>query len=100
MKVRFFSIALLLMLALITAACGTNEKTVVDDTAITAAVKTDLASDVALKSIATIEVNTTNGVVTLAGQVPSAQEKSAAEKVVRSVNGVKDVKNNLQVQTK
>ena len=42
--------------------------------------------------------NVTNGVVTLAGEVPNAQVKAEAEKEARSVSGVVDVKNNLQVK--
>jgi osmotically-inducible protein OsmY len=41
----------------------------------------------------------TNGVVTLAGEVPNAQVKADAEAAVRSVNGVKGVNNNLQVKS-
>jgi osmotically-inducible protein OsmY len=44
-----------------------------------------------------IDVNTTNGVVTLAGQVESAEVKHSAEKVTASVPGVVRVNNNLQV---
>jgi hyperosmotically inducible protein len=72
----------------------------VDDTAITTAVKSKLAADMQLRSVVTIEVNTTQGVVTLAGEVNSAELKSLAEKIARSVDGVKQVKNNLQVEKK
>lgn len=90
---------LVLTVASFTLSCSSQTgKGAVDDTAITSAVKGKLAKDVALKSVATIEVNTTNGVVTLAGEVPSAAEKTAAETVAKSVEGVKSVKNNLQVK--
>jgi osmotically-inducible protein OsmY len=42
-------------------------------------------------------VNTTNGVVTLAGQVESTEVKSKAESVAASVQGVVRVNNELQV---
>jgi osmotically-inducible protein OsmY len=40
----------------------------------------------------------TNGVVTLAGEVPNPQVKIDAEKEARSVDGVVRVINNLQVK--
>ncbi|HKC25287.1 MAG TPA: BON domain-containing protein [Thermoanaerobaculia bacterium] len=45
-----------------------------------------------------IEVNSTNGVVTLAGQVPNHLDKLKAEEVARSVEGVVRVNNDLQVE--
>ena len=69
----------------------------VNDAQITTQVKTKLASDVRPSSLANIDVNTTNGVVTLAGQVENAEVKHNAEKVAASVPGVVRVNNNLQV---
>ena len=46
-----------------------------------------------------IEVDTTNGVVSLNGVVESAQQKARAEQLTRGVNGVKGVKNNLQISS-
>ncbi len=103
---RYLVTKTLLMVLVLTAAsfalsfAAQTDKGPLDDTAITSAVKAKLAKDVALKSIATIEVNATNGVVTLAGEVPSAKEKEAAETVAKSVDGVESVKNNLQVKPK
>jgi hyperosmotically inducible protein len=68
-----------------------------DDTAITTSVKSQLATDVELSTITGIEVNTTNGVVTLSGQVDTDQVKRRAETVAQSVDGVVRVTNNLQV---
>ena len=68
------------------------------DAAITTEVKSKLASDVNPTSLANIEVNTTNGVVTLAGQVESEEIKSKAELIVLAVPGVASINNNLQVQ--
>lgn len=45
----------------------------------------------------TINVDTTNGVVTLFGMVPTETSKSAAEAEVAKVSGVTEVRNNLQV---
>lgn len=69
----------------------------IDDSTITAAVKAKLAKDVRLGTLTGIEVNTTDGVVTLAGKVKSMQEKTAVSELVNGVDGVKSVKNNLQV---
>lgn len=70
---------------------------VVDDSVITTSVKAELAKDVRLGTLTGIEVNTTKGVVTLAGKVRNAEEKLLAEKVAKSIDGVQKVNNNLQV---
>ena len=44
-----------------------------------------------------MDVNVTNGVVTLAGEVPNAQVKAQAEQEARSVSGVTRVIHNRQV---
>jgi hyperosmotically inducible periplasmic protein len=72
----------------------------VDDASIKAAVKAKLAADVRLSTLTNIEVNSTNGVVTLAGQVRDESDRIAAEQVARSVDGVVRVNNNLQVRNR
>ena len=72
----------------------------VSDVQITTQVKAKLASDVRASSLTNIDVNTTNGVVTLAGEVENAEVKHGAEKVAASVPGVVRVNNNLQVDAK
>jgi osmotically-inducible protein OsmY len=67
------------------------------DAQITTQVKAKLASDVRASSLANIDVNTTNGVVTLAGEVESPEVRSKAEAAVASVSGVVRVNDNLQV---
>jgi len=71
----------------------------IDDASLTASVKTSLVGDKAA-NLTRIEVDTTNGVVSLNGVVESAQQKSRAEELTRRVNGVKGVKNNLQVSSR
>ena len=44
-----------------------------------------------------IDVDTYDGVITLHGKVPTAQEKSRAAEIAKSISGVKDVRNLLQV---
>jgi osmotically-inducible protein OsmY len=69
----------------------------VSDLQITTQVKAKLASDVRASSLTNVDVNTTNGIVTLAGQVESTDVKRSAETVTASVPGVLRVNNNLQV---
>jgi hyperosmotically inducible protein len=88
--------AVLLLVGL--AACKTTSspRRQVDDGAIKASVKAKLAADVRLTNI---EVNSTDGVVTLAGKVRSDEERRMASDVARSVDGVVKVNNNLQVES-
>lgn len=72
----------------------------VDDASIKASVKAKLAADVRLSTLTNIEVNSTNGVVTLAGQVRDESDRIAAEQVARSVDGVVRVNNDLQVKNR
>ena len=77
---------------------GEGATNVLDDTAITAKVKSELAADVNIGTVVTIEVNTTDGVVTLAGKVNNADQKQLAEEIAKGVEGVVKVNNNLQVE--
>jgi hyperosmotically inducible protein len=70
----------------------------VDDATISVAVKAKL-TEARFSNIVNVETNVTNGVVTLAGEVPNQQVKADAEAAVRSVKGVKSVNNNLQVKS-
>jgi hyperosmotically inducible periplasmic protein len=71
----------------------------IDDTNITTAVKSKLAVDTA-SSLARVGVETTRGTVQLTGVVDSAATREKAAAVARSVDGVKNVVNNIQVQGK
>jgi osmotically-inducible protein OsmY len=70
----------------------------IDDAAIKTSVKAKLAADVKLSTLTNIEVNSTNGVVTLAGQVANPEQRRLAAEVARSVDGVVRVNNELQVK--
>jgi osmotically-inducible protein OsmY len=93
--------AVLLMIGC-TIACRTNEspEAQVDDLQITTQVKAKLASDTGVSSLTNVSVNSTNGVVTLAGQVDSADVKAKALAIARTVPKVVRVVDNLQVVTK
>jgi hyperosmotically inducible protein len=72
----------------------------IDDAGIKTAVKAKLAADVKLSTLTNIEVNSTNGIVTLAGMVNDPDDRMRAESVTRSVDGVVRVNNELQVKNK
>jgi osmotically-inducible protein OsmY len=90
------------LLLLILPACRTNEspEQQVNDLEITASVKSKLASDVGLSTVPNISVNSTNGVVTLSGQVDTAAQRAQAESIARSAPHVVRVVDNLQVTPK
>lgn len=95
--------ALAVALTLVAASCvktTTSAGRQVDDAAIKTSVKTKLAADVRLSTLTNIEVNSTNGVVTLAGEVHNPDEKRLAGEVARSVDGVVRVNNDLQVKNR
>ena len=69
----------------------------IDDTNITTAVKSKLAVDKA-SSLARVGVETTRGTVQLTGVVDSAATRDKAAAIARSVGGVKNVVNNIQVK--
>jgi hyperosmotically inducible protein len=91
--------AALVLVAFVTG-CTTTQSpgTQIDDGAIATAVKAKLTGE-RFSNLLNIEVNVTNGIVTLAGEVANAQVKADAEAEARSVEGVKGVNNNLQVKS-
>ena len=83
-------------------ACRTNESPEgqVDDLQITTQIKAKLASDIGASSVTNISVNSTNGVVTLSGQVDSADVKAKAVTIAGAVPKVVRVVDSLQVASK
>ena len=81
-------------------ACRTTQSAgkQIDDAGIKIAVKAKVAKDVRFSTLTNIEVNSTNGVVTLAGQVKSEADRVGAGEIARSVDGVVRVNNELQVE--
>ncbi len=69
----------------------------IDDTDITAYVKTMLTQEKAV-NFTRVSVTTVKGVVHLTGNVESAKDKARAEQIASSVRGVRGVVNNLQVE--
>ena len=80
-------------------ACTTTQSpgTQIDDATIHTALKAKLTTD-HFSNIVNIDINVTNGIVTLAGEVPNPALRLEAEKEALTVNGVKKVINNLQVK--
>lgn len=69
----------------------------IDDSAITAKVKSKLLSDDEVSGLA-VEIETYKGVVQLSGFVDSEREKRRAEDLAEDVPGVRSVQNDLQVK--
>jgi hyperosmotically inducible protein len=86
---------LALVLALSLVACSRAVTNTIDDAATIAAVKTVLLNAPDLPGW-NIDVEAVQGVVTLSGVVRSASEQQRAIELVRSVEGVKDVRSQLQ----
>jgi len=70
----------------------------ISDAALTTKIKTALLTEQNLKSL-DIGVESTAGVVTLSGTVPSSAQIDQAVDVARHVKGVKDVHNNLHTKS-
>ncbi|KGK43381.1 transporter [Nitrincola sp. A-D6] len=93
----FFAFSMLLL-----AGCAAPEKqqtvgAYIDDTTITTRVKATILEDPELR-VNEINVETFDGVVQLSGFVSSQTEINRAVRVTRNVEGVKSVKNDMQVK--
>jgi hyperosmotically inducible protein len=92
--------ALVLGAALITGSANAlgkaDEKTPINDSWLTAKAKIALFADARVKG-SEINVETTQGLVMIRGKVDSDAAKQAAESVAKGIDGVKSVKNELQV---
>lgn len=68
------------------------------DAALTAKVKTAIASDAGIGSASAINVNSYRGVVQLSGFVDSQEKIARAAQAARNVEGVRSVENNIKVR--
>lgn len=80
-----------------TKAATEKTATVMTDAEITSAVKTKLLADKTVGGLK-IDVDTSDGVVTLSGPVHSSVERSQALKLARATKGVKRVVNKLEME--
>ena len=88
------------LLALSGCAVTRHQETVgayVDDTTITTQIKSRFASNKEVDATS-IRVETLNGTVMLSGFAKDATEKTTAESIARTVNGVKSVKNEIAIR--
>jgi osmotically-inducible protein OsmY len=69
----------------------------IDDTTITTKIKSRFIEDLKVDASA-ISVETLKGTVMLSGFAKNAEERSAAERIARNVNGVVAVKNEIAVR--
>lgn len=70
---------------------------VIDDTAISSKIKTELLADPDVKGLA-VKVNVNKGNVQLSGFVDTAAQKNKAEEIAKNVKGVQYVRNDLVVK--
>jgi len=96
MKKRNIVIHCLVLLMMIATFAACTSKTT-DDSVITTKVQSLLAADDSLKPFE-ISVVTNQGAVQLSGSVNSQQAVDKAGEIVKNVQGVKSVKNNLTVK--
>jgi osmotically-inducible protein OsmY len=78
---------------------GANAGRVIDDSVITGKVKTALIGDPVTKAHQ-ITVETFHGTVQLSGFVDTAEARTRAVALARDVEGVKDVKNSLELRSR
>ena len=100
---RLLSILIIIIAAAVTAgvppavqAQGRTPGQVVDDAAITTALKAKLVKERA-KNLVAVNVDTDHGVVHLKGTVPTERDRAEAERLARATKGVVDVRNDLLV---
>jgi hyperosmotically inducible protein len=103
MKGRILTMIVTAVAMVAVAACSATRTTrstgeTLDDATVTAKVKTALARDPATSAFK-IDVESYRGDVQLNGFVETADMKSAATRVAKSVDGVKKVSNNLDVSS-
>jgi osmotically-inducible protein OsmY len=77
---------------------GATAGTFVDDSYLTSAIKAKLVVDTGLKAF-DIKVITDHQVVTLSGTLPTAALRDQAVTVAKSVSGVKDVVDHIEVKS-
>ena len=81
----------------VTVACGKTVGQTIDDTTITTRVKTAMLNDPNVGGLR-VDVDTFKGVVTLSGRVKSPAERDQALGIARSIDGVIEVKDALQIE--
>jgi hyperosmotically inducible periplasmic protein len=95
-----------LVAALALAACATKEPETsrttgefTSDAALTAKVKSAIATDVGARTAAAINIETYRGVVQLTGFADSRDQATRAEAAAKKVSGVRSVKNDVRIKS-
>jgi hyperosmotically inducible protein len=94
MTLKRIFIAVMLVASFMTAGFAGSKNT--SDDFLIDTIRQKLASDQVVKGGA-IDVQVHEGAVVLAGKVESEKQKDRAEKLAKRVNGVKSVKNDIQL---
>lgn len=89
--------AITVLFAFLAVACGSINRVIPTDEAMKADVKGKIAEVYPTKATE-IGVTVNNGVVTLTGQVDTAQQRTSIENAANSVHGVKTVIDNITVK--
>jgi hyperosmotically inducible periplasmic protein len=92
------ALAFTIVAVLALGACSTTEPAgqQIGDAALTSTVKAKLAADSSVNPF-NIDVDTTDGVVTLRGRVEDPEAKTEAERMARNTDGVRGVRNLIEV---
>ena len=98
--------ALVVIGALALAACAAKQPETsrttgefTNDAALTARVKSAIATDVGARTAAAINIETYRGVVQLTGFADSLEQAVRAEAAAKKVDGVRSVKNDVRVKS-
>jgi len=104
MKTLLTALSIALAAALGVAGCASSPETkrgagqFTDDAALTAKVKTAIATDVGARAASAINVETFKGVVQLSGFVDNKEMANRAVAAARKVSGVQNLKNDLRLK--
>jgi osmotically-inducible protein OsmY len=98
---------LIVALALALGACASNQPAetsrttgeFTSDAALTAKVKSAIATDVGARTAAAINIETFRGVVQLTGFVSTPEQAQRAEQAAKKVEGVRSVKNDVRIKS-
>jgi hyperosmotically inducible periplasmic protein len=94
MTIKRLLASFVLLLTLLTGASAAGKPA--SDDYISDSIREKLAADTVVKG-GNIDVEVKDGAVVLKGRVEEEKQKSRAEKIAKKVNGVKSVKNDLQI---
>jgi osmotically-inducible protein OsmY len=72
---------------------------ITSDAALTAKVKSAIATDIGARTAAAINIETYRGVVQLTGFVDSREQAAKAEESAKKVEGVRSVKNDVRIKS-